>query len=129
MFREILLPSLSSEDAVENLNNNIIEESKYCTDIMKKDCNRELAVTKKDNEDFQNSTKCWICDDDYGEVDVKVRDHCHFTEKCRGSAHRDRNINIKLNHQNPIIFLDSTTLKIVWKKITTIFKRHVSIIL
>ena len=122
MFREILLPSLSSEDAVENLNNNIIEESKYCTDIMKKDCNRELAVTKKDNEDFQNSTKCWICDDDYGDVDVKIRDHCHFTEKCTGSAHRDCNINIKLNHKNPIIFHDSTNLKIVWKKITTIFK-------
>ena len=28
-----------------------------------------------------------------------------------------------------IIFLDSTNLKIVWKKITAFFKRHVSIIL
>ena len=28
-----------------------------------------------------------------------------------------------------IIFLDSTKLKIVWKKITTFFKRRVSIIL
>ena len=29
---------------------------------------------------------------------VKVRDHCHVTGICRGSAHRDYNINLKLNH-------------------------------
>ena len=34
----------------------------------------------------------------------------------------------KKKHNN-IIFLDSTKLKIVWKKITTFFKRRVSIIL
>ena len=27
--------------------------------------------------------------------DVKVKDRCHITEKYRGSAHRDCNINVK----------------------------------
>ena len=61
-------------------------------------------MTKEDNEDFKNSTKCCICDNDYIDNDVKVRDHCHITEKYRGSAHRDCNINFKLNHKIPVVF-------------------------
>ena len=69
------------EDAVYNYINKMIEESKYCTDIMKKHFNKGLVMTKKDNEDFKNSTKCWICNDNYVEDDVKVRDPCHITGK------------------------------------------------
>ena len=50
--------------------------------------------------------KCWICDNDYVDNDVKVRDHCHFTGKFRGSAHRDCNINLILNHKIPVVFHD-----------------------
>ena len=50
---------------------------------MKKYFNKELVMTKEDNEDFENSSKCWICDDDYIDNDVKLRDHC--------SEHRDCN--------------------------------------
>ena len=52
-------------------------------------------MTKEDNEDFKNSAKCWTCDNDYVDNDVKVRDHCHITGKYRDSAHRDFNINLK----------------------------------
>ena len=31
---------------------------------MKKHFNIELVITKEDNEDFKNSTKCWICAND-----------------------------------------------------------------
>ena len=61
-------------------------------------------MTKTDDEDFENSTKCWICDNDYIDNDVKVRDHCHIKGKYRGSAHRDCNINVKLNHKIPVVF-------------------------
>ena len=61
-------------------------------------------MTKGDNEDFKNSAKCWICVNDYSDNDVKIRDHCHITGKYRGSAHRDCNINLKLNHQISIVF-------------------------
>ena len=85
-----------SEDVVYNFIGSMIEESKCCSDMMKKHFNLELAMTKKDNEDFENSTKCWICDNDYIDNDVKFRDHhCHITGKCKGSAHRDCNINVK----------------------------------
>ena len=71
---------------------------------MKKHFNKELVMAEKDNEDFENSTKCWICDNDYIDNDVKVKDHCHITAKYRGSAHRDCNINVKLNHEIPVVF-------------------------
>ena len=72
-----------------------MEESKYCGDLMKKHFNKELVMTKKDNEDVKNSTKCWICGDDYVYNDVKVRYHCHITGQYRGSAPIDCNINLK----------------------------------
>ena len=49
-------------------------------------------MIKEDNEYFKNSTKCWICDNDYVDNDVKVRDH------------RDCNINLELNHKNSVVF-------------------------
>ena len=61
-------------------------------------------MTKKNNEDFETSTKCWMCDNDYVNADVKVKDHCHTTGKYRDSAHRDCNINVKLNHKMPVVF-------------------------
>ena len=39
----------------------MIGESKYCSEVIKKHFNKELVMVKEDNEDFKNSTKCWIC--------------------------------------------------------------------
>ena len=93
-----------SKDAVYNFINNMIEESKYCSDVMKKHFNEELVMTKEDNEDFKNSTKCWIYDNVYVDNDVMVRDHCRISGKYRGCAHRDFNINLKLNRKIPVVF-------------------------
>ena len=81
-----------------------MEESKYCCDVMINDVNKKLIMTKEDNEDFENSTKCWVCDNDYIDVDVKVRDHCHITGKYRGSPHRNCSISVKLNYKIPVLF-------------------------
>ena len=55
-------------------------------------------MTKEINQNLKNSTKYWICDIDYIDGDVRVKDHCHITGKYEGSVHRDCNINVKLNH-------------------------------
>ena len=79
----------------------MIEESKYCSNLTKKHFNKEVVMTKENNEKFKNSAKCWICDNDYIDSDVKVRDHCHIAGKYRVSAI----ISIfKLNHKIPIVF-------------------------
>ena len=100
--------SYLGEDTVHTFISSMIEESKHCSDVMKKHFNKGLVMTKIDNEDFENSTKCWICDNDYIDNNVKVRDHCHITGKYRGSTNRDCNINIKLNHKIPNAFHNLT---------------------
>ena len=97
-FSKLFNPYLA-EGAVYSFIHSMIEESKPCIDIMKK----ELGMTKNDDEDFKNSTKCWICDYAYLEGDVKLRDNCHITGKYRDSANRNCNINVKLNHKIPIV--------------------------
>ena len=49
----------------------MIGESKYCSDVMRNYFNKELAMTKKDNGDFEKSIKCWICDSAYVDGDAK----------------------------------------------------------
>ena len=61
-------------------------------------------MTKIDDEDFENSTKCWIRDNFYIDCDVKVKDRCHITGKYRGFAHKDFNIKLKLNYEIPVLF-------------------------
>ena len=89
--------SYLGEDTVHNFINSIDEESKHCSDVMKKHFNKELRMTKKDDEDFENFIKCWICDKVYVDGDAKVKAHCHITRKYRVSKHRDCNINHNLN--------------------------------
>ena len=55
----------------------MIGERIYCSDVLKKLFNKELVMTKNDNEDFENSTKCWIHDNDCIDNNVKVKDHYH----------------------------------------------------
>ena len=64
--------SYLGENAVCNCISSMIEKSKYCSDVMKKHFNKELVMTKEDNEEFKTSTKCWIFDNDYFDTDVKV---------------------------------------------------------
>ena len=81
----------------------MIEENKYCSDVMKKHFNKKLGMIKEDNEDFENSTKSWICRNDYIDRYVKVRHHCHIY-KYRGSTHIDCNAIVKSNHKIPVKF-------------------------
>ena len=84
----------------------MIEESKYFSEAIKKHVNKELGLTKEGNKDIKNSAKCWICDTDCADDDVKVRDRCHITRKYKSSAHRNCNLNVKLNHKVFVIFHD-----------------------
>ena len=71
---------------------------------MKNHLNKEIVTTKEDNEEFENSITCWVCDKYYTDTDVKVRDHCHVTGKYRAFAHRYCNNNFKLSHKIPLVF-------------------------
>ena len=99
--------SYLGEDGVYNFINSMTEESRYCSDAIEKYLIKELVMKNL----FKNSTKSWICDNDYVDSDVKVRYHCQVTGEYLGSAHRDCNIKITLNHKMPVIFQNLKTLK------------------
>ena len=58
---------------------------------MKKHFNKNLIVSEEE-EQFQLSNTCWICEKLIDDDDEKVRDHFHVTGKFRGRAHWSCNI-------------------------------------
>ena len=71
---------------------------------MKKNFNKNLIMSEKEEEQFQSSTTCWICETLIDDDSEKVRDHCHVTGKFRGAAHWSCNINLQLTKQVSEIF-------------------------
>ena len=61
-------------------------------------------MSAEDEEKFKLSSTCWICNKLFDAGGNKVRDHCHITEKYRGSAHWSCSINLKLTRKVPLIF-------------------------
>ena len=71
---------------------------------MIKTYSQNLIMSAKEEEMFQWSNKCWICDKLFDFVDEKVRDHCHITGKCRGASHFSCNADLKITKKVPVVF-------------------------
>ena len=41
--------------------------------------NKDMILTKDDEQNCKNADKCYISNKRYSEKDVHVRDHCHIT--------------------------------------------------
>ena len=98
------------ENPVPKFYHNLTEEVLYCQKVINEKAKRRLVMSKKDEEDFQNAKKCWICQRQYkpdeGE-NIRVRDHCHITGKYRGSAHNTCNLRLQISAEKikiPVIF-------------------------
>ena len=98
------------ENAIEKFIQHLFREVKDCQKIITERVKRRLVMTKKDEEDFQNAKKCWICQRQYkpdeGE-NIPVRDHCHITGKYRGSAHKKCNFRLQISAEKikiPVVF-------------------------
>ena len=58
---------------------------------------KPLKLTTKEKEEYKAAEFCHICKEKLFDEDrqcqlIKVRDHCHFTGKYRGAAHRSCNL-------------------------------------
>ena len=108
-------------DVIEKFIENINNEAESCKETIKKHFNKPLIMTKENELDFQNSTRCHICEKEYSNRDnfimhkgkmikIKnhpVRDHCHITGKYRGSAHNNCNLQLRIDPEKlkiPVIF-------------------------
>ena len=76
---------------------------------------KPLIMSQNDWKDFNESTKCWICQEEFEEDspsgnpskarnEKKVRDHCHFTGKFHGAAHNSCNLRYRKQWFTPVIF-------------------------
>ena len=72
--------------------------------MIKNHFNKNLVMSAEDEERFQLSNKCWICDKLFDAGDNKVRNYRYVIGKYRGSAHWSCNINLGLTKKIPIIF-------------------------
>ena len=61
-------------------------------------------MSAKEEEQFQSSNICWICEKLIDDDNEKVGNHCHLTGKFRGAAHWSCNINLQLTKKVPVIF-------------------------
>ena len=77
------LVSYTGEDAAQKFVEMLDEHIREITRIPYKD----MIFGKEEKERFYQQTECWICKEKFGNGD-KVRDHCHFTGKYRGAAHK-----------------------------------------
>ena len=72
--------------------------------MIKKHFNKNLIISAEEEEKFQLSNSCWICEKLFDTGDAKVRDHSQITRKYRGAAHFSFNANFKLSKKVPVIF-------------------------
>ena len=85
----------------------LLKEVEYCKGVIKKRFNKPLKMTENDEMCFKLMDKCHICDKEYTDKDVRVRDRCHITGKLRGSVHQECNIRLRINPESlkiPVIF-------------------------
>ena len=95
------------ENAVYKFMEKMLEEVEYCKGVIKKRFNKPLVMTEDDETCFKLMDKCHVCDKEYTDKDVRVRDHCHITGKFRGSAHQECNLKLRIKPEDikiPVIF-------------------------
>ena len=95
------------ENAVYKFMEKMLKEVEYCKGIIKKRFNKPLVMTEDDEMCFKLMDKCHICNKEYADKDVRIRDHCHITGKFRGSAHQECNLKLRVKPEDikiPVIF-------------------------
>ena len=117
------------ENTVYKLMEKMLDKVEYCKGIVKKRFNKPLKMTDNDELCFKLIDKSHICNKKYTDKDVRVRDHCHITGKFRGSAHKERNLNLRIKPEDikiPVIFhnLRGYDSHFMMRQISEIAKNH-----
>ena len=84
----------------------------HATKIINYEKKKMIPLTTKE-EIYRNKQKiCYICKKEFNNNDKKqqkVRDHCHYTGKYRGTGHNIRNLRYKVPKEIPVVFRNGST--------------------
>ena len=101
------IQTYQGENAVYKFMEKMLEEFEYFKGVIKKRFNKPLVITENDELCFKLMDKCHICDKEYTDKDVRVRDHCHIIGKFSGSAHQECSLELRVKPEDikiPVIF-------------------------
>ena len=77
-----------------------------------------IPLTDKEKESYENQKVCYICEKEFCtnknnkkefKQKQKVRDHCHYTGKYRGTSHSICNLRYKIPRKIPVVFHNGST--------------------
>ena len=76
-----------------------------------------IPLTKEEKESYEKQQICYICEEEFCtnknkkefKQKQKVRDHDHYTGKCRGAAHSVCNLRYKIPKDIPVVFHNGST--------------------
>ena len=114
------------EKAVYKFMEAMLQEVKYCKNVIENEFKKPLRMTKDNEKEFQKADKCHICEKKYNETDTRVRDHCLITGFYRGSSHQDCNLNFRITDKIAVIFhnLRGYDSHFMMQEIGEIVKKH-----
>ena len=81
----------------------ILKEYEYCKTVMKKHFNKDLIMSEEE-EQFQSSSICWVCEKLINDDVEKVRYHCHISGTFKCSGQWNCSVNLQLTKNVPAIF-------------------------
>ena len=87
---------------------------RFCQDLKKQAISiidflkKEMNLTPEEEFSFHMADKCNICEKKFYKDKknnyIKVRDHCHYTGKYRGAAHKICNLKYNAPRKIPVVF-------------------------
>jgi hypothetical protein len=94
--------SYVGEDAAYVFLKTVLKESFRCWDMVNNIFKKKMAITPKQEFEFQTTRNCSICGNDLG--DDRVRDHDHVSGQYRGAAHNICNLKYRITWKVPVVF-------------------------
>ena len=78
----------------------MVKESEYSSKVTGTELNKLPVIIGKNHEDFNNSTKRWVCKNAGEEGQVKIKYHNHIAGKYRGLAYQECSLDLSLSKNN-----------------------------
>ena len=69
--------------------------------------NEKMIITPEEEEQFKQASDCWICKKKLN-LEDRVRDHCHYTGRYRGAAHKICNLKYSKPNNISVLFHNLT---------------------